>query len=119
MRLPLRMSGRKQFRNPLNYKAAVPIVNDRREIVGWTDTPPLLRGGTICHDEAEALVGTLIAQYVQINDHEAAIRAGAPQDWRGPWRCLALCSDRIPPVSPLTVASLLASAVRNRVKTVA
>jgi hypothetical protein len=109
--MPLRLPGRTRFRNSLPYKAAVPIVNDRSEIVGWTEKAPVVHGTMLCHEDAERLVGPLAVLYVQIDNHGAAVRAGAPPDWNGPWRCLALCSDRIRPDALHRISFLPKSAV--------
>lgn len=74
---------------------AIPIVNDRREIAGWTDVQPKVFGSTLRHTEAERLVGgSIICVYVEIEDSATALQAGAPPGWQGQWRCLALCSAR-------------------------
>lgn len=65
-----------------------------RRIIGWTTRAPESTGMTIRHAEAEKVVGGAVTcAYVEIADHEAAARAGAPADWRGPWRCLAIVAE--------------------------
>src|SRR5262249_50467036 len=43
---------------------------------------------------AERLVGAFTAMYVELLEPADARRAGAPPNWKAPWRCLALCSIR-------------------------
>ena len=70
----------------------IPIVGDAKRIVGWTDKVPRYHGTILRHPEAEALLGRAITcTYVEIDRGPDALRAGAPPDWNGPWRCLALC----------------------------
>jgi hypothetical protein len=71
----------------------VPIVDGNLRIVGWTKASPEL--STIFrHDEAERLIGEKVTcAYVQIADRDAARRAGAPDGWAAPWRCLALVAE--------------------------
>jgi hypothetical protein len=72
---------------------SVPIVNAQRQIVGWTDTLPENISATMRHPDAEKLVGGQVtAAFVGIDDPETAKRAGAPEDWKGTWRCIGLCS---------------------------
>ena len=97
MRLSRRASERSRFKTPLSYKAAVPIVNERCEIVGWTEKSPVVNGAELRHADAERLVGPIAALYVQIENRADAVLAGAPPRWNGPWHCLALCSKRVPP----------------------
>jgi hypothetical protein len=72
----------------------IPIVRDGGKILGWTDQVPELQGATLRHPAAERLLGGGVScSYVQIDNLADARRAGAPPDWTGPWRCLAICSD--------------------------
>ena len=75
--------------------AELPIVNADGVIVGWTRSAPEARGSVIVHQEASSLVGAVKACYVEIEDSVAAKRAGAPEGWRGVWRCLGICSEKI------------------------
>jgi hypothetical protein len=74
---------------------AIPIVDEEAMVVGWTDTPPEVRAGQLFHPDAERLIGAHYASYVEIHDRQYAIRAGAPANWRSPWRCLGLCSGKL------------------------
>src|SRR5690606_4151036 len=75
----------------------IPIVDRRRRVVGWTERPPALSAGVMIHPEAEKLLGAPIAAiFVELHSRTQAKRAGAPPNWRQPWKCLALCdSDSI------------------------
>jgi hypothetical protein len=74
---------------------ATPIVDARRVIVGWTDVKPNVYASNIRHADAEHLVGSkIVSACVEISDPTNALRAGAPSGWNGPWRCMALCSER-------------------------
>jgi hypothetical protein len=74
---------------------AIPIVNARRQIVGWTDAAPQIYGYIVSHPDAERLIGKpIVCVYIRILNPDDALRAGAPRDWPGEWRCLALCSER-------------------------
>jgi hypothetical protein len=60
-------------------------------VIGWTQTGPELNDGSLRHAEAEASLGRQITCiYVQLDDPQAAIAAGAPATWNEPWRCLAI-----------------------------
>lgn len=75
---------------------SIPIVNAERRIVGWTEVIPEVFGAVLRHPEAERLVGGRIAAvYVEVLEPGDAVKAGAPRDWKGVWRCLALCSESI------------------------
>lgn len=88
--------GRK-VRATASTNMAIPIVDAQRRIVGWTAITPERRGASLFQPEAEGLLGTpIVATYVRIEDPDDAQRAGAPPGWRGGWRCLALCSERMP-----------------------
>jgi hypothetical protein len=72
----------------------IPIVCDARKIVGWTSQVPEATGSALRHAEAERLLGGPIScVYVEIDNPHDALRAGAPPEWSGPWRCLAICRD--------------------------
>src|SRR5262245_26358738 len=85
----------------------IPIVNNKRVIVGWTDTAPKCIDAALRHADAEKLVGPLKCLYVQIDAAADKHRAGAPAGWIGPWRCLALCGADVLARHPdvLSVAS--------------
>jgi hypothetical protein len=75
---------------------SIPIVGEDRTIVGWTDTIPHIIGASLRHAEAEKLLGgRIVAIYIEVENPLDAAKAGAPKDWRGVWRCLALCSESI------------------------
>lgn len=77
-------------------RMSFPIVSEQRQIVGWTDAIPEFHGSLIREPEAERLLGGgIMPLYVRIEDPLDAQRAGAPADWTGAWRCLALCSARL------------------------
>ena len=72
----------------------IPIIDARRRIVAWTDVGPEVYGTTLRHGYAEALVGSKIfVAFVSLTNPIEAQRAGAPPDWREPWRCLAICAE--------------------------
>lgn len=74
-----------------------PIVNAYGEIVGYTNESPKLVGTLVRHSYAERLLGDAVkAAYVEITDQAELARVGAPTDWNGEWRCLALCSADMP-----------------------
>jgi len=74
----------------------IPIIDGQRRLVGWTVNAPRYLGGLVHHPEAEKLIGgPIVGAYVQIEDADNAQRAGAPPNWKGPWRCLGLCSPLI------------------------
>ncbi len=76
----------------------IPIVRNGGQILGWTDQVPELQGANLRHADAERLLGGPVScTYVQIDNRADARRAGAPPDWTGPWRCLAICSDHAGP----------------------
>jgi len=76
----------------------IPIVDAAMRIVGWTSHVPVLRAGELRHPEAEALLrGPVQAIYVELTNLADAMAAGAPPDWREPWRCLALADQRVGP----------------------
>jgi hypothetical protein len=75
----------------------LPIVNACGEIVGYTNESPKLVGTSVRHSYAERLLGDAVkAAYVEITDQAELARVGAPPDWSGEWRCLALCSADMP-----------------------
>lgn len=72
----------------------IPIYDRERRLVGWTRQGPEFRGPRLHHPIAERLVGgPVLCTYVEIEDPADATRAGAPRDWKDPWRCLALCAE--------------------------
>jgi hypothetical protein len=72
----------------------VPIVDGNLRIVGWTKASPEFLGTSLRHPEAERLISEKVAcVYVQIVDRDAARRAGAPDGWAAPWRCLAIVAE--------------------------
>lgn len=72
----------------------IPIVGSGRKILGWTDKVPEFQGANLRHADAERLLsGPVSCAYVEIDNWADARRAGAPPEWNGPWRCLAICSD--------------------------
>lgn len=71
----------------------LPIFDRQSRLVGWTRRNPEVGSVRLRHAYAELLVGcTVGGVYVEIEDPADAKRAGAPPGWKGPWRCLALCS---------------------------
>ena len=93
---------------------SIPIVNDRCEIVGWTDNAPGYVGPALRHPEAEELVGPVTCLYIEIERAEDARKAGAPPEWRGPWRCLALCSVSLRPDDPERVRAVVRASRTDR-----
>ena len=96
--LPLAQRGPgRKVRATASTNMAIPIVDARRRIVGWTAITPELRGAALFQPEAERILGTpIVAMYVRIENPDDAQRAGAPPGWQGGWRCLALCSECMP-----------------------
>ena len=73
----------------------IPIIDGNARIVGWTTTAPDQRAGRVIHREAQEMIGTALgAAFVDL-DAKDAERAGAPPGWTGPWRCLAICPERM------------------------
>ena len=71
----------------------IPIIDRDFRIVCWTAIAPDVRGFTLQHADAERLLGTAVrCLYVELTDPRDSRNAGAPPDWQGPWRCLAICS---------------------------
>jgi hypothetical protein len=74
--------------------AETPIMDRGGRVVGWTREIPAVNSGRMAHPAAEALLhGPITCAYVQLTDPALATRAGAPPDWREPWRCLAFVPD--------------------------
>lgn len=75
----------------------LPIVNACGAIVGYTNESPKLVGTSVRHSYAERLLSDAVkAAYVEITDEAELARVGAPPNWSGEWRCLALCSANMP-----------------------
>ena len=73
----------------------IPIIDGNGRIVGWTRTAPNQRGGRVIHREAATMIGSALgAAFVDLDARDAQ-RAGAPDGWTGPWRCLAICPARM------------------------
>lgn len=73
---------------------SIPIVNAKHEIVGWSETAPVVERNRLRHRKAERLLGGPIhCVEIVLTDRQAALQAGAPRNWRSAWRCMALCSD--------------------------
>ncbi len=86
-------------RSHSEHFSQIPIVDAAMHIVGWTSHVPVIRAGEMRHAEAEALLGGRVkAVYVELTDLADAVAAGAPSDWRKPWRCLALADQRAVPM---------------------
>jgi hypothetical protein len=67
-------------------------------LIGWTTDTPTINGASVRHEEAERLTGgKVFPVYVEIKNYSDAVRAGAPQGWPDPWRCLGLCAERALP----------------------
>lgn len=70
----------------------IPIVDAAHEVVGWTETAPVVENGRLRHAKAERLLGgAIFCTQVALTGPEEIVRAGGPANWLGPWRCLALC----------------------------
>ena len=88
-------------RTSTKVKCAFPIVDARQRIVGWTRTAPQYVGGFLRHRDAEAKLGSVVvAAFVEIEALQDAVKAGAPADWQGPWRCLGLCAPALADPNP-------------------
>jgi hypothetical protein len=73
---------------------SIPIVNARREIVGWTQAAPVIVRNRLRHRKAERLLGGPIhCVEITLAEPRHLAQAGAPRGWRRTWRCIALCSD--------------------------
>jgi len=69
----------------------IPIVDERLRVVGWCEEMPRITGRTLRHKSAEAILGRRVTGlFVEIDDENLARNAGAPPDWRGLWRCIAI-----------------------------
>jgi hypothetical protein len=72
--------------------AKIPVVNDAHEIVGWTQTAPVVESGRLRHPEVDRVLhGPIYCTQVALVRAQDIRHAGGPADWVGPWRCLALC----------------------------
>jgi hypothetical protein len=72
--------------------ASIPIVNDAHEIVGWTQSAPVVENGRLRHPGVERVLrGPIFCTQVALVRTQDIRHAGGPADWVGPWRCLALC----------------------------
>jgi len=70
----------------------VPIVGAGHDIVAWTATAPVIGNGRLRHAEAERVLGgPIFCTQIALTRADDIARAGGPPNWRGPWRCLALC----------------------------
>ena len=87
---------RRRSRQPTRTYWQIPIVDRNRRIVGWTsENPKQAPGLYLRHARAEGLISEhIVCGYVKISDKAAALRAGAPENWREPWRCVALISEK-------------------------
>jgi hypothetical protein len=86
-------------RSRFEHLCQIPIIDGSMRIVAWTSHVPVLRAGELRHPEAESLLGGPIdAVYVELTNPADAMAAGAPSNWREPWRCLALADRRAAPV---------------------
>lgn len=104
------MRGRTRAAASLHAHPKIPIVDRGLHVIGWTDTVPQILATTISHREAEKIVGgPVTCAYVEVAG-DNAIAAGAPHDWRGPWRCLALVDERATPIR--TPSSMSAASMR-------
>ncbi len=73
---------------------SIPIVNARREIMGWTDVAPVIVRNRLRHRKAERLLGgPIFCVEIVLTKRRHLAQAGAPPGWSSAWRCLALCSD--------------------------
>lgn len=71
---------------------AIPIIDGKRRVVGWSDKQPILKGNDLRHPDAERLLGAPLGTVeIELTDPEDVRRAGAPSPWQGSWRCLAIC----------------------------
>lgn len=85
---------RKRRGSAIELHWQIPIVDRRRRIVAWTVKSPETVGPNLRHEEAEGILhGPISAAYLELSDHELAVRAGAPPTWPGKWRCLAIVND--------------------------
>jgi hypothetical protein len=79
----------------------IPIIDANRRLVGWTGAAPRVENGVIRHATAERLVGGPIEGcYVKLLGADDGARAGAPSDWSGAWRCIALISEQAAAAMP-------------------
>jgi hypothetical protein len=70
----------------------IPVLNAQGEIVEWTATPPVVREGKLVHEHASRLLkGEIATGEIILTKPEDLRRAGAPEGWSEPWRCLAIC----------------------------
>ena len=100
-----RQSGKKTGRRRkriVQGVAELPIIDDNAEIIAWTPVAPEPRREGFFHEQAMRILGGIVPCYVDIDDPEAARRAGSPSNWKGPWRCLAICSEGLIAKHPRT-----------------
>jgi len=72
-------------------KHEIPIVDEHLTIVSWSDEMPQIIGGSLRHRRAETILrGRVSCRFIEISDASDARRSGAPPDWQGSWRCLAI-----------------------------
>jgi hypothetical protein len=71
----------------------IPLVNERQEIVGWTQSLPGIEDDHPSHEEAERLFGTaIICTPVYLTKVEDVARAEAPPGVLNGWSMhLAIC----------------------------
>jgi len=73
----------------------IPIVNEHLKIVAWSDEAPKIIGCTLRHRRAETLLHQRVSTRIIEIEGAYSELAGAPPNWRGPWRCLAITPDKM------------------------
>jgi hypothetical protein len=71
----------------------IPVVNERQEIVGWTQSLPHMEGDHLNHEDAERLLGSaIVCTPVFLTRHEDMEHAEDPLGVLGGWSMhLAIC----------------------------
>jgi hypothetical protein len=70
----------------------IPVLDAQGQIIDWTDTPPRVHEGKLVHERVSLLLKSEIATgEIILTEKEDLRRAGAPEGWSEPWRCLAIC----------------------------